>query len=57
MMKRILVIFFVLMAMILPASAAKTSSRHKHVAARGHKSKSKVAVHKSTHRRKKLAKR
>jgi hypothetical protein len=42
MMKRILLIFFVLAASILPAAAATRSHRHKHSASRSQK--------KSTHR-------
>lgn len=65
MTKRILPIFFVLVAMILPAAAAKSHRHHPHSIARGRKLKSKSArksVHKSTRhraatRRQKLAKR
>jgi hypothetical protein len=58
MMKRIVLIFFVLAALIVPASAATKSHRHKHTSARSRKSKSKSkAVRKSAHHRKKLAKR
>jgi Flp pilus assembly protein TadB len=56
MTKRILLIFFVLAAMILPATAATKTRHHKHSAARSRKSKSKT---RATHHRskKKLAKR
>jgi hypothetical protein len=57
MTKRILLVFFVLAALILPASAATKSHRQaKHSVSRSRKSKSK-SMRKSAHRRKKLAKR
>jgi hypothetical protein len=54
MTKRILLIFFVLAAMILPATAATKAHRHKHAVARSKKSKSKSkSVRKSTNHRSK----
>jgi hypothetical protein len=56
MVKRILLVFCVLTALILPAEAAAKTHRHKHSASRGRKSKSK-SIGKSTHRKQKIAKR
>jgi hypothetical protein len=48
MTKRILLLFCVLAALILPAEAASKAHRHKHSASRSRKSKSK-SMRKSTH--------
>jgi hypothetical protein len=50
MIKRILLVFCVLTALILPADAATKAHRQKHSAARSRKSKSKSkSLRKSTH--------
>jgi len=56
MSKRIVLIFCVLAALILPASAATRARHHKHSVARSRKSKSK-SIRKSAHHRGKIAKR
>jgi len=56
MTRRILLIFCVLAALMLPASAASKTHRNKHAAARGRKSKTK-SMRKSTHRKQKISKR
>jgi hypothetical protein len=48
MTKRILLLFCVLAALILPAEAASKAHRHRHSASRSRKSKSK-SMRKSTH--------
>jgi hypothetical protein len=48
MIKRILLLFCVLAALVLPAEAAAKAHRHKHSASRSRKSKSK-SMRKSTH--------
>jgi hypothetical protein len=56
MTKRIVLIFCLLAALILPAAAATKSSHRKHVSARSRKAPAKAkAVRKSTHRRTRTA--
>jgi hypothetical protein len=50
MTKRILLLFVVLAAIVMPATAAAKTHRHKHSVARSRKSKSK-SMRKSTHHR------
>jgi len=52
MTKRILLLFCVLAALILPAEAASKSHRHKHSASRSRKSKSKSTHHSKARRAK-----
>jgi hypothetical protein len=52
MTKRILLIFCLLAAMILPAAAATKAHRHKHSVARSRKNKAKTkSIRRSKHRR------